>query len=53
MGFDGYGKLLWLDPQEFYAAGWSLFDIAVEGDDQCEYDIVISADKTELRYTVI
>ena len=52
MNFEGYGKLLWLDPQDFYAAGWSIFDIT-EGDDQCEYVVVISSDKTELRYTII
>ncbi len=52
MGFDGYGKLLWLDPQEFYAGSWSIYDIA-EADDQNKYVIAISVDKCELRYTVI
>ena len=45
--FEEFGELEWLEPEEYYAGGWSPFDY---GDD---YDIVINRERTELRYTNI
>lgn len=49
MNFEVYGELKYLDPENFYSEAWSIYDTAI-GDDGYEYAIVISGDKTELRY---
>ena len=50
--FKEYGSLKWLEPADFYADGWSHYESATAEDGET-YDIVISLDKTELRYTAI
>lgn len=50
MKFEVYGELEYLDPENFYSEPWSIYDTAI-GNDGLEYAIVISGDRTELRYT--
>lgn len=50
--FEDYGRLKYLDPEAFYADGWSIAGQA-EDEDGDAYDIVLSGDKTEYRYTTI
>ena len=50
--FEDYGTLKYLDPETFYADGWSIAGQA-EDEDGDAYDIVLSTDKTEYRYTNI
>lgn len=52
MIFEEYGLLEWLDIDAYWRDGWSIFDKAVGSDGEA-YDIVISLDKTELRYTTV
>ena len=50
--FEDYGKLKHISHEAFFEEGWNLVGMAedVDGD---TYDIVLSADKTEYRYTNI
>ena len=50
--FDDYGKLKYINPEAYYEEGWSIAGQA-EDEDGDAYDIVLSADKTEYRYTSI
>lgn len=50
--FEDYGKLKYINPEAFYEEGWSIAGQA-EDEDGDAYDIVLSADKTEYRYTNI
>ena len=50
--FDDYGRLKYINPEAFYEEGWNLVGCA-EDEDGDAYDIVLSADKTEYRYTNI
>ena len=52
MYFEDYGELEYLDTEYFYAGDWEVFDSAYAEDD-LKYDIVISGDKRELRFTNI
>lgn len=48
--FDDYGKLKYINPEAFYEEGWGIAGQA-EDEDGDAYDIVLSSDKTEYRYT--
>ena len=50
MYFEHYGRLEWLEPAEYYAGPW-LYHRTTTGPDDVDYDIVISCDGRELRYT--
>lgn len=50
--FEDYGKLKHISHEAFFEEGWSLVGLA-EDEDGDAYDIVLSADKTEYRYTNI
>ena len=50
--FEDYGRLKYINPEAFYEEGWSVSGQA-EDEDGDAYDIVLSADKTEYRYTNI
>lgn len=50
--FDDYGKLKHISHEAFFEEGWNLVGMA-EDEDGDAYDIVLSADKTEYRYTNI
>ena len=50
--FEDYGKLKYINPEAFYEEGWSIAG-QVEDEDGDASDIVLSADKTEYRYTNI
>jgi len=51
MEFEGFGKLEWLDVEEYYAQPWRFVCMAVAEDGE-KYDIV-SLDSGEVRYTTI
>lgn len=51
--FEGYGKLEWLDPEQYYAEPWKPLAIAEDAEGE-KYDIVIKGSyPCELRYTNI
>lgn len=50
--FEDYGRLKYINPEAFYEEGWSIAGLA-EDEDGDAYDIVLSSDKTEYRYTTI
>ena len=50
--FEDYGRLKYINPEAFYEEGWSIAGQA-EDEDGDAYDIVLSGDKTEYRYTNI
>lgn len=52
MYFEHYGWLEWLEPAEYYAKPWR-YHRTTTGPDDVEYDVVISCDGRELRYTCI
>ncbi len=52
MLFEDYGLLEWIDPEEYYAGPWTLYDRAT-GHDGEQYDIILRTDKTSLRYGTI
>lgn len=52
MKFEVYGELEYLEQEDFYSESWSIFDKVI-GEDGILYDIVISSDNTELRYTCV
>lgn len=52
MKFEDYGTIEWVEPEAFYADGWSIVGKAV-GDDGEEYDILLNADKTTYGYSNI
>lgn len=52
VGFEEFGELEWLSPAKYYMDGWS-YHKAAKGADNMFYDIVLSPDKTEYRYTII
>ena len=52
MFFKGYGKLEWVDVDDFHTEGWSVVGRAT-GEDGEEYDILLSADKTTYGYSNI
>ena len=52
MKFERYGNLEYLDAKKFYEGGWGIYDTD-RGEDGEDYDIVISTDKTELKYSTV
>ena len=50
--FENYGRLKHISHEAFFEEGWDLVGQA-EDEDGDAYDIVLSADKTEYRYTNI
>lgn len=52
MYFSDYGELEWLDPERYFAEPWSYLRSAYGADGEF-YDIVISRDGLEARYTTI
>ena len=48
--FEGYGWLDWLEPKDFWADSWSVYETVINCFDE-EYDIVIRDGK--FRYTNI
>lgn len=52
MYFEDYGELDWLEPEEYFAGNWKYRGTA-EGDDEEQYDIVMSGDSMEFRYTIV
>lgn len=50
MNFEGYGKLEWLDPDDYYSGHWDYVGYA-DGADGTEYDIVRNEYEMEYRYT--
>lgn len=50
--FEDYGRLKHISHEAFFEEGWNLVGLA-EDEDGDAYDIVLSADKTEYRYTNI
>ena len=52
MNFKEYGFLEWLDEKDFWSGQWSVYGQDI-GEDGESYDIVASADGTEIRYTII
>ena len=48
--FDEYGKLEWLDPDDYYSGHWDYVGYA-DGSDGTEYDIVRNEYDMEYRYT--
>jgi hypothetical protein len=52
MHFEQYGDLEWLETADYYAGAWSVVEgTAVADDGEC-YTVVISLDKTDMRYTI-
>ena len=52
MRFEDYGVIEWVEPEAFYAEGWSVVGRAT-GEDGEEYDILLSVDKTTYGYSNI
>lgn len=50
--FEAYGRLKHISHEAFFEEGWNLVGLA-EDEDGDAYDIVLSSDKTEYRYTNI
>ena len=50
--FEDYGRLKHISHEAFFEEGWNLVGCA-EDEDGDAYDIVLSSDKTEYRYTTI
>ena len=51
MRFDGYGKLEWLEPEQFWAGHWRIVG-AEMGEDGERYDIVWDGEY-EVRYSTV
>ena len=51
--FKDYGELEWLEAEDFYAGNWSIYEASAKSDDDEFYTIIISGDKTEMRYTIV
>ena len=51
--FDGYGELAWLEPDEFFGGDWTIFEGNAKADDGEMYTIVLSGDKTDVRFTIV
>lgn len=52
MKFDGYGKLEWLEPKQYYVESWQFVEVAV-GEDGERYDIVVKRNPCKIAYTNI
>ena len=50
--FEDYGMLKFLETEEFYADGWSHYDIATDSDGE-KYDIMINSAHTEFRCCIV
>lgn len=50
--FEGYGLLEWLEPEEFHAGPWMLYDRAVSQDGE-EFDILLKRDLMQMRYSAV
>ena len=50
MNFEGYGRLEWLNPDDYYKGRWDYIGYAT-GADGSEYDIVRNEYDMEYRYT--
>ncbi len=50
--FEYYGKLDWLEPEEYYSAPWNYLE-AAEADDGEVYAVVMHNQTGEWRYTIV
>jgi hypothetical protein len=50
--FEQYGDLEWLETADYYAGAWSVVEGTAKADDGECYTVVISMDKTDMRYTI-
>lgn len=50
--FEQYGELEWLETADYYARAWSVVEGTAVADDGESYTVVISLDKTDMRYTI-
>lgn len=50
--FEQYGDLEWLETADYYAGAWSVVEGTATADDGESYTVVISLDKTDMRYTI-
>lgn len=52
MFFEEYGMLEWIEAEEFYANGWSIYGTAT-GEDGETYDILLDSRGNEFSYSII